>query len=217
MRIPASFFPLFTAGALLLACGGDPAAPATGNRPGPSFDLQNGPATPGQSVVLRTDYSLVIWETVDPSQDLIVRHFNAEDLDLCGGATPPPLLEIQWVLAPPATQRLGTTGELPVYVYRLSELPPPANWGSVSPEFCADLASKWIYRGATRYIQHDNDFDLSGVRTNAITRILIGTVFDHVGQRYAYQEFLESNDRPGSGDPPGPLAHYFSRSTLSIK
>lgn len=202
---------------LFLACQRDPGAPATLDLPGPAFDLQNASPSPDQSVVSRTEFTLVLWGTSDPSQDLLVRHFNAEDIDLCGGATPLPSIEIQWVVAPPATQRLAVTGEVPVYVYRLSDLPPPVNSGTVSPEFCAYLVSNWIYRGTSRYLQHDNDFDLSGVRTNAIIIDLTGTVFDRAGQRYAYRESFVSNDRPGSVDPPGPVSHYWSRHTLSIQ
>lgn len=199
---------------LFLACGREPAAPTTGNLPGPSFDFQNGPASPGGSGVLRTDYVLVFWATGDPSQDLLVRHFNAEDLDLCGGATPFPTVEIQWVVGQLATQRFAKSDDLPVYVYRYSDVEPPVN--NFGTEYCAYLASNWIYRGTSRYLQHDNDYDLSGVRTNAISVDLDGTVFDRAGRQYTYHESYVSNDRPGSAQPPGPVSHYWSRYTLSI-
>jgi hypothetical protein len=200
---------------LVLACGREPAAPTTGNSASPSFDFQNGPANPGESGVLRTDFVLVNWETPHPSEGLTVRHFNAEDLDLCGGATPFPTVEIQWVVGQLATQRFAKSDDLPVYVYRYPDVVPPFN--NFGTEYCAYLASNWIYRGTSRYLQHDNDYDLSGVRTDAISVNLSGTVFDRAGQRYKYDESYVSNDRPGSAQPPGPVAHYWSRYTLSIK
>jgi len=194
-----------------------PFTPTNGSRQGPAFDLQSDPASPEQSAVSSTEETAQHWETADPGQDLIVRHFNAEDLDLCGGATPFPVIEIQWISTPLANQRTAVSDDMPAYVYYRSEVPPPSDWQNLSPEFCSALATKWIYRGTTRFRQHHNDLALSGVRTNVISRQFIGTLYDHTGRGHAYRDFCVSNDRPVFLDHPGPEGRYWQRCTISVK
>ena len=99
------------------------------------------------------------------------------------------------------------TGVLPVYVYRLSELPPQ----DVSEQFCIDLTTKWIYRGTHQLTNHDNNLFGEPTRTNAFGWNAQGTVFDRAGQKYSYREsFL------GVADPVRQRDHHFSYS-LSIK
>lgn len=211
-KLPYLLIPL-----LALACERDPVTPPAGGQQRPAFDQQSDPASPEQSAVSWTEETAQRWETADPTQDLIVRHFNAEDLDLCGGATPFPVIEIQWISTPLANQRTAFSDDMPAYVYHRSEVPPPSDWQNLSPEFCSALATKWIYRGTTRFRQHDNDFDLSGVRTNAITAQFTGTLYDHSGQGHAYRDFCAWNTRPSSLEHPGPAGHEWQRCTISIK
>jgi hypothetical protein len=79
------------------------------------------------------------------------------------------------------------TGFIPVYVYRLSEVPPV---DVVTPEFCNSLKTKWIYRGVHQLLNHDNDFFGDPTRTNAFGWDAEGTVFDPAGGRHAYRESL---------------------------
>lgn len=169
---------------LLLACDWETAAPTTQSLPPPAFAFENGPPTPGQGFVIRFNETLFL-TTVDVSQDLVVRHYNAEDISFCSGTTPLPLQEEQWILGPPDTEVWITMfRDEPVYVYRYSEVPPQA----VTPQFCADLVTKWIYRGVHSYRHIDNDFSLNGLRSNTIRADFLGQVFDNAGQRYGYWE-----------------------------
>lgn len=169
---------------LFLACDRQPTAPTTHALLPPTFEFDNGPPAPGQGFVVRFNESFYL-TTVDVSQDLVVRHYNAEDITFCGGATPLPLMEEQWILGPPGTEVLFTMfRDEPVYVYRYSEVPPQA----VTPQFCADLVSKWIYRGVHSSLHIDSDFSLNGLRSNTIRAAFFGQVFDRAGQRYGYWE-----------------------------
>lgn len=161
-----------------------PVAPtAVESAPHPTFGTANGPVNPGHSFVTRGSIDLFL-TSVDETQDLVVRHYNTEDIDFCGGSSPAPTAEEQVVLTPHHATETWRTGKLPVYVYRLSELPPQ----DVSPQFCADLLTKWIYRGTHQLRNHDNNLFGDPSPTNSFGWRATGTVFDRAGERHHYQE-----------------------------
>jgi hypothetical protein len=172
-----------------LACeSGQPAAPTAPESPAtPSFGTANGPANPGHSFIVRS-LDLFFLTTVDEEQDLVVRHYNTEDIDFCGGSSSVPLAEAQLKVKPgsPAIYH-WKTGFIPVYIYRLSELPP----GDVTPEFCEALATKWIYRGMHHLRNHDNNLFFDPSRTNSFGWNAQGKVFDRAGVKHSYKESLQ--------------------------
>lgn len=168
------------------ACGGStPAAPSSAGDETPSFGTGNGPLTPGHSFVIRSNDGIFL-STVDEVNGLVVRHYNTEDIDFCGGATATPTAEAQLVLTPGAAIYTWRTGELPVYVYLLSEVPPQ----QASEQFCQDLKTKWIYRGTHRLTNHDNNLFFEPGRTNAFGWNGEGTMFNRAGKRFSYRESL---------------------------
>jgi len=176
----------------------------------PSFGTANRPAEPGHSFVLRQPAGFSL-STVDESQDLVVRHYNVEDIDFCQeGGSPPPTGEEQLVFTQHHVLESLRFGELPVYVYRLSEVPPT---NDITPEFCADLLSKWIYRGTHQIRNHDNNLFGFPSPTNSFGWRAEGTVFDRAGQRYHYQE-SESVVADWGSDPPRIIRDVYQ---LSIK
>jgi hypothetical protein len=186
-------FPISAALSLLaagLAC--EPAQPAapTAAEPSatPSFGTSNGPANPGNghSFIIRSLDEFFL-STVDEEQDLVVRHYNTEDIDFCGGSTPVPLAEAQLKLTPGAAIYHWKTGFIPVYIYRLSELPPQ----DVSPEFCAALKTAWIYRGMHHLRNHDNNLFFDPSRNNSFGWNAQGKVFDRAGVQHSYKESLQ--------------------------
>jgi hypothetical protein len=86
---------------------------------------------------------------------------------------------------------LVNSGEIPLYVYRLSEVP-PVIVEELPPEllleFCAALEEKWLYRGTHHLILHDNNLFGDPTRANAVGVSAVGTVFDQAGEKYAYRE-----------------------------
>jgi hypothetical protein len=114
----------------------------------------------------------------------VVRHYNTEDIDFCGGSTATPTAEAQLVLTPGGAIYTWRTGVLPVYVYRLSEVPPQ----DVSEQFCADLTTKWIYRGTHQLTNHDNNLFFEPGRINSFGWNAHGKVFDRAGAKYSYLE-----------------------------
>jgi hypothetical protein len=123
---------------------------------------------------------------VDEANDLVVRHYNTEDIDFCGGGTARSTAEAQLVLTPGGAIYTWKTGVLPVYVYRLSELPPQ----DVSEQFCVDLREKWIYRGTHQLHNHDNNLFFEPGPTDAFGWNGQGKVFDRGGKQYSYRESL---------------------------
>jgi hypothetical protein len=170
-----------------------PSPPEVASRP--AFGTANGPENPGHSFVLRFDAGVFLYGpggvpfflvSVDETQDLAVRHYNAEDIDFCGGSTPEPASEAQQVLTPPGpVVYVWQTGVLPVYVYRLSEVPPTEE---VTEQFCNDLKEKWIYRGTHQLLNHDNNQFFDPTRTDAFGWHAQGIVYDRAGGKHAYQE-----------------------------
>jgi hypothetical protein len=184
-----------------------PVAPAgDGSGVHPEFGTSNGPVIPGHSFVIRSNDEFFL-TSVDEANDLVVRHYNTEDIDFCGGGTAPPTAEAQLVLTPGAAIYTWKTGVLPVYVYRLSEVPPQ----DVSEQFCIDLTTKWIYRGTHQLTNHDNNLFFDPGRIDAFGWNAQGTVFDRAGKEYSYLEsFL------GVADPDRQRDLHFSY-RLSIK
>jgi hypothetical protein len=186
-----------------------PVAPTAGESAShPAFGTANGPVNPGHSFVFRQDIGVFL-TSVDEAQDLVVRHYNTEDIDFCGGTSSAPTAEEQLVLTRHHATETWRTGELPVYVYRLSELPPQ----DVSPQFCADLVTKWIYRGTHQLRNHDNNLFGFPSPTNAFGWRGEGTVFDRAGKKYHYQESFFAVIDWGS-DPPRVIRDDYQ---LSIK
>jgi hypothetical protein len=173
--------------AVVSACEqSQPVAPTAGETaPNPVFGTANGPVNPGHSFVFRQAIDVFL-VSVDEAQDLVVRHYNTEDIDFCGGSSSTPTAEEQVVLTRNHVTETWRTGQLPIYVYRLSEVPP----GEVSPQFCADIATKWIYRGTHRLRNNDNNLFGDPQPTNAFGWRGEGTVFDRAGKRYHYEESL---------------------------
>jgi hypothetical protein len=166
----------------------------------PSSRTINGPPNPGH--VERFEAAFIT--TVFPDQDLVVRRYNTEDVDFCGGSTPfGPFWSFQDVLTPRAIIELTNSGEIPVYVYRLSEVP-PVIVEDLPPElvleFCAALKEKWLYRGTHHFISHDNDLFGSGTRMNSVTQKAEGTVFDRAGEKHAYRESFFIVWNPATGE-----------------
>jgi hypothetical protein len=144
---------------------------------------------------------------VDDAQGLVVRHYNTEDADFCGGGSAAPTAEAQLVLTPGAAIYTWKTGVLPVYVYLLSEVPPQ----TASPEFCSDLKTKWIYKGTHVLSNHDNNLFFEPGRTDAFGYTGIGTVLDRSGRQYAYRESQLAVLVPD------PFKELTSRYTLTFK
>jgi hypothetical protein len=171
---------------LLAACQSPPLSPEAGGRvarPTADFTTANGPAAPGHSMVTRFNGGVFL-TSVDEEHDLVVRHYNVEDFVACGGSSPVPPSDAQLVVTPHASIYVWQTGTIPVYVYRLSEVPP----GVASPELCADLATKWIYRGTHQLLNHDNNLTFDPSHTDAFGWNGHGTVYDRAGKAYRYHE-----------------------------
>lgn len=178
------FFMLSLVAALASCNTSSPVAPAAaGSETNPAFGTGNGPVNPGHSFVFRSNDGIFL-TSVDEAQDLVVRHYDTEDIDFCGGSSAPPTAEAQLVLTPGAAIYVWRTGVIPVYIYRLSEVPPQ----EVSEQFCQDLVEKWIYRGTHRLTNHDNNLFFEPGRTNAFGYNGQGTVFDRTGKKYSYKE-----------------------------
>jgi len=204
--------PLIYPAALILASACEQApslAPAVNSPDGatPTFGTSNGPENPGNSFVFRSGGFLFL-VTEYPDQDLIVRHYNAEDIDFCGGSTASPEWEFQDVVTPRAVVDLAKSGTIPAYVYRISEVPSVID---VTPEFCSDLKSKWIYRGTHHILNHDNDVFGDPTRTNPFGFHAEGTLFDRAGGKHAYRELFFAVFDPRTGQ-----VHH-ERLLLSIK
>ena len=151
----------------------------------PELGTGNGPANPGHSFVVRSEDGIFL-STVDDVQGLVVRHYNTEDADFCGGKTPAPTVEAQLVFTPGGAIYVWKSGELPVYVYRLAEVPPQ----EASRQFCKDLKTKWIYKGTHVLKNHDNNLFFDPTHTNAFGYTGQGTVFDPAGTKFSYYESL---------------------------
>jgi hypothetical protein len=175
-RLALTLIPL-----LFLACSREPATPLAP----PSFGFENGPLNPGQSFVARTQSSFY-WTTVHPSEDLVIRHFDAEHVSFCDGSASPLIIQEQWAPGGPETEVfLALFRDQPVYIYRNSEVPPQ----DVTPQYCDDLKNKWIYRGLHSYQHHDQDYSMDNPGADAIHSRFIGTLLDPAGHRYGYWEF----------------------------
>jgi hypothetical protein len=179
----------------LTACEeGKPTAPSDDN---PMFGTGNGPAEPGHSLVVRSNDGIFL-TSVDEVNGLVVRHYNTENIDFCGGTDTPPTAEAQAVFLPGAVIYTWKTGVIPVYVYRLSEVPPQ----EASPQLCNDLKTKWLYKGTHTLTNHDNDVFFEPGRTNAFGWIGQGSVVDRAGRGYRYSESFQAAITPVPAPPP---------------
>jgi hypothetical protein len=171
----------------LVSCNNQSAvAPSSiGNGSPPELGTGSGPANPGHSFVFRSQDGIFL-SSVDEAQGLVVRHYNTEDADFCGGNTPTPTAEAQLVFTPGGAIYVWKTGVIPVYVYRLSEVPPQ----EASRQFCKDLKAKWIYRGTHELKNHDNNLFFDPTHTDAFGFTGQGTVFDRAGAQFSYYESL---------------------------
>lgn len=176
----------------------------------PTFRPINGPPNPGH--VERFEAAIITTEF--PDLDLVVRRYNTEDVDFCGGSSAIPFWSFQDVHTPGAIVELANSGEIPIYVYRLSEVP-PVILEELPPElvleFCAALDEKWLYRGTHHFILHDNNLLGEPTRVNAFGYNAEGTVFDQAGEKHAYRESLAFVWDPRTGR----VIH--DRPVLSIK
>jgi hypothetical protein len=163
----------------------------------PVFGTGNGPAEPGHSFVVRANDGIFL-SSVDEVNGLVVRHYNTENIDFCGGTDTPPTAEAQAVFTPGAVIYTWKTGVIPVYVYRLSEVPPQG----VSQQFCDDLKSRWIYKGTHTLTNHDNDLFFELGRTNAFGWMGQGSVVDRAGRGYRYNESFQASITPVPAPPP---------------
>lgn len=171
----------------LSACADSTLVSPAGDRsdPRPELGTANGPANPGNSFVFRSNDGIFL-TTVDETQDLVIRHYDAGNIDFCGGTAVFPTAEAQLVLTPGGAIYVWRTGVLPVYVYRLSEVPPQEE----SPQFCSDLKTKWIYRGTHHLTNHDNNLFFEPGRTNSFGFNGEGKLSDRTGKRFSYRESL---------------------------
>jgi hypothetical protein len=160
-----------------------------------AFSSASRPTNPGHSAVFRFE-DVLFFETDDPAQDLVVRHYNAADTDLCGGSSADPLWDFQQVLTEAAIVELAKSGTIPIYVYRFSEVPP---FFEATPEICAALKDQWIYRGTHHIVYHDNNLEGDPTHTNAFGFQAEGTLFDPEGGRHAYRESLQVVADPRTG------------------
>jgi hypothetical protein len=167
-----------------LSCNSSTSTAPDAQGSSPEFGTGNGPATSGPYVIRSNDG--IFLTTVDDAQGLVVRHYNTEDADFCGGSSAPPTAEAQLVLTRTGAIYVWQTGVLPVYVYRLSEVPPQ----EASKKFCKDLKEKWIYRGTHQLTNHDNNLFGEPTRTNSFGFNAQGTLSDRAGKSYVYGEAL---------------------------
>ena len=176
---------MFSLLAAVAACNtSTPLAPSgQGSAAHPEFGTSNGPANPGHSFVFRSNDGIFL-TSVDEANDLVVRHYNTEDIDFCGGGTAEPTAEAQLVLTPGGAIYTWKTGVLPVYVYRLSEVPPQ----DVSDQLCIDLKTKWIYREPTSSPTTTTICSLSQVEPTRLAGM----------RREPYSIVLESSTRIGN-------------------
>jgi hypothetical protein len=147
--------------------------------------------------VIRSNDGIFL-STVDDVNGLVVRHYNTEDIDFCGGADTPPTAEAQLVFTPGGAIYTWKTGVIPVYIYRLSEDPPQ----EVSDQFCSDLKTKWIYKGTHTLTNHDNNLFFEPGRTNAFGFNAVGKVSDRTGKAYSYRESFLAAITPVFAPPP---------------
>jgi hypothetical protein len=165
----------------------------------PALGTGNGPDHPGHSFVFRSNDGIFL-STVDDAQGLVVRHYNTEEIDFCGGADVFPTAEAQIVFTPGAAVYTWKTGTIPVYIYLLSEVPPGQE---PSEQFCSDLKNKWIYKGTHSLTNHDNNLFFELGRTNAFGFNGQGIVFDQAGKKFSYREsFLAAITPTLTGNPP---------------
>jgi hypothetical protein len=192
---------------LFLACGREPAGPA----PRFSVGFENAPLNPGRSLVVRTQTG-VYWTSVLPAEDLVIRHFDAEHADFCGGSAPATVVQEQW-MPTLGLVYLAWFRDQPVYVYRNSEVPPQ----DVTPQFCEDLETKWIYRGVHSYRHHDQDYEMSVPGADEIRTDFIGTLYDPAGHRYGYREFHMFVQHPDAVGGPSDHPEYLDFYRLVIR
>lgn len=150
----------------------------------PTFSVADGPENPGNSLVFKFQ-NVVFTTTIDPEADLVARHYDAINAPFCDG-TDFPLQDIQWVTDPQhefeVVRRLvQSDGEIPVVIYRLSEVPPGL------PD-CDDLANLWLYRGTHRFRGQDNNLFFDPSHTNSWGWNAQGKVYDRAGDRFHYNE-----------------------------
>ena len=174
--------------ALALACEDQPVAPQVDQSvEAPAFNFMNGPANPGNSGVYRFQDWTLLW-TTDPQRDLGATHYQSDDWLSCGGTQGFPLSDVQLVTNPQgahdAVHQLAKAGDIPVLIYRLSDVP---GWSNPAV-MCAFLADGWLYRGTHRMVLTDNDLFVDGPGANAFGMSAHGTVEDPSGTPCTYTE-----------------------------
>ena len=176
----------------LLACDRQPVAPDVSQTP--AYGIADGPENPGNSPVYKFWAGGWYLSTVDYPYEpgfpedrkaggWVARHYDVLNA-FCGAVTGYPINEIQVVEVSDLVTmfHLQSDGEIPVFIYRLEDLPP----GSPT---CDQLAGLWVYQGMHRLQATDNS--LNGVtthRTNSWGWSGDGTVWDRDGNEYTYKE-----------------------------
>jgi hypothetical protein len=80
-----------------------------------------------------------------------------------------------------ALRVLGSAGEIPIVIYRLSDAPAPE-------QQCEHLQNNWLYKGTHKIRYNDNDFTLDGPGGNSFSFKAQGIVYDPDGAPYRYTE-----------------------------
>jgi len=174
--------------ALALACEAQPTAPPVDqSADAPALSFMNGPMNPGNSGVYRFQDVTWVW-TTDPQRDVGATHYRSDDWIACGGTQDFVPSDVQLVTNPQgahdAIHQLAKAGDIPVVIYRISELP---GW-SDPDAMCAYLAENWLYRGTHRMLVTDNDLFTSGPGANSFGMSAHGTVYDQSGAPCTYSE-----------------------------
>lgn len=131
----------------LVGCHETPISPTAADLE-PSFNFSNGPASPGNSGVIRfgDSFGFLSWE--ESEGGLFAFHFQNADLPICGGSGLDPTGDFQIVPTPAGLLRdIIQVTDTPISIYS-SAVALPIIFGQVPPlEACRILAEDWLYRG----------------------------------------------------------------------
>jgi hypothetical protein len=141
----------------------------------PALNFTNGPASPGNSGVMRFQ-SPELFGTFSDESGLVALHFS--ESFFCNGGDLP-VFEGQEVMTPAGIVRAIThVTDAPIYIYRAEDLDVPDD------EFCSFVANGWVYQGTHDLILTG---DFAG-RGPTIGWSGHGDVSDHDGAIFRYSE-----------------------------
>lgn len=172
------------------ACDQTPAGPAQLAPADAAQYVGNGPAHPGMSPVFRfgNNQEVASW---DEAHDLVAAYYDPDVLCASGNQdlSTMPVFEMQ-VIALPMLQatmvHFQSAGEVPVVVFRLSEIMAFLATGPEDAEICDALTTWWLYRGTAKVQYEDNNNAFQPTRTNVWGWTGNGNVEDQDGNAYRY-------------------------------